>query len=62
MSWSSSKASIQSEASDIQNELLDIIAQLQQGCIGIGEAQLSRALNALRDELNNAKNAIGQMQ
>lgn len=62
MSWSSSKVSIQSEASSIQNELLDIINQLQQSCIGIGEAQLSRALNTLRDELKEAKNTIAQMQ
>lgn len=61
MAWSDSKASIQSEASSIRSELLDIITQLQQSCIGIGEAQLSRALNALRDELNQAKNQIGQM-
>lgn len=62
MLWSSSKTSIQSEANSIRNELLDIITQLQQSCIGIGEAQLSRALNTLRDELKEAKNAIAQMQ
>lgn len=62
MSWSSSKASIQSEANSIRNELLDIITQLQQSCIGIGEAQLSRALNTLRDELKKAQDAIAQMK
>ena len=62
MSWSGTKSSIQSDVSSIQNELLDIIRQLQQHCIGVGEAQLSRALNTLRDELQKARSTISQMQ
>lgn len=62
MSWSSSKSSIQGEVSSIRNELLDIITQLQRNCTGIGEAQLSRGLNTLRDELNKAKDAIDSMR
>ena len=62
MSWSSSKASIQGEVNSIRNELLDIITQLQQSCIGIGEAQLSQGLNSLRDELIKARDAIDSMR
>ncbi len=62
MSWSSSKASIQGEVNSIRNELLDIITQLQQSCIGIGEAQLSQGLNSLRDELKKARDAIDSMR
>ncbi len=62
MSWSSDKASIRSDVSGIQNELLDIIRQLQQNCIGIGEAQISNALNTLRDELKKASSTIGEME
>ena len=62
MSWSRSKASIQGEVNSIRNELLDIITQLQQSCIGIGEAQLSQGLNSLRDELKKARDAIDSMR
>lgn len=62
MSWSSSKSSIQGEVNSIRNELLDIITQLQQSCIGIGEAQLSQGLNSLRDELKKARDAIDSMR
>ena len=62
MSWSSSKSSIQGEVNSIWNELLDIITQLQQSCIGIGEAQLSQGLNSLRDELKKARDAIDSMR
>ena len=62
MSWSSSKASIQGEVNSIRNELLDIITQLQQSCIGIGEVQLSQGLNSLRDELKKARDAIDSMR
>lgn len=62
MAWSSEKASIRSEVSSIQEELLDIIRQLQQSCIGIGEAQISQALNTLRDELKKASSTIGAMK
>ena len=62
MSWSSSKASIQGEVNSMRNELLDIITQLQQSCIGIGEAQLSQGLNSLRDELKKARDAIDSMR
>lgn len=62
MSWSNSKSSIQGEVNSIRNELLDIITQLQQSCIGIGEAQLSQGLNSLRDELKKARDAIDSMR
>lgn len=61
MAWSDRLAAFQNEVGSIQAELLDITAQLQHSCIGVGELQLSQALYTLRQELEKAKTQIGQM-